>query len=268
MNADSDDLAEALDLDRDVVCIHSSMRSLKPRIEASSIIESFLNRGCTIVVPTFTYFHEVDPPSDDHPSGNGMDYSKADSELPVRQPAFDREKNKLSVHDMGSFPAALLNMNNRVRGNHPLNSFSAIGDRADELITGQSWEDVYAPLRKLVEMKGKLLVMGTDLTSLTFIHYAEQLAGRKLFVRWAKDVANCTQRVRVGSCSRAFNNLQLSLDHLCVDISYRQSRCQLLPAIETLDSLVTSIRSNPKITHCKDTMCLRCNSAVLGGPEV
>ena len=110
--------------------------------------------------------------------------------------------------------------------------------------------------------------MGTDLTSLTFIHYAEQLAGRNLFIRWAKGKDNCARRARVGSCSRAFNNLQLSLDHLRTDINYRQSQCQLLPATETLDTLVSTIRKHPKITHCKDTMCLRCNSAVLGGPEV
>jgi aminoglycoside 3-N-acetyltransferase len=180
---------------------------------------------------------------------------------------YHQEENDLSVRDMGSFPAAVLAMEARVRGNHPLNSFAAIGVRADELTNEQSWEDVYAPLRKLVELDGKLLMMGTDLTSLTFIHYAEQVAGRMPFIRWAVDSSGETRRARIGSCSRAFNNLQLSIEHLRKNASFRQSKCQLLPAGETLNILVEAINNNPNITHCKDNMCLRCSSAVMGGPR-
>ncbi len=267
MSADPHYLIEALDLDGTALCIHSSMRSFNPRIEASTIIQALVDAGCTILVPTFTYFNEVIPPADDHPSVNGMEYSKPDARLKSGRQVYHPAGNELSFHDMGNFPATLLAMKERTRGDHPLNSFSAIGELADELTSGQTWEDVYAPLRKLVELDGKLLLMGTDLTSMTFIHYAEQVAGRNLFIRWARDSKSKVKRARIGSCSRAFNKLQLSLDHLRKDIHFRQSRCQLLPARQALDALVSAIVSNPGITHCKDRMCLRCSSAVKGGPQ-
>ena len=258
---------ESLGIDKTIVCIHSSMRSFKPRIEASTIIQAFLDRDSTVLVPSFSYFHEVSPPADDRPQANGIDYDDSDINPVSTHSFYHQSDNDLSVRDMGSFPAALLTMKKRERGDHPLNSFAAIGDHAEDLVRGQTWEDVYSPLRKLVEADGYLLLMGTDLTSLTFIHYAEQVAGRNLFIRWARDREGAIQRVRVGSCSRAFNNLQLSIDHLRKDVQFRRSRCQLLPAKQTLDAFVSAIRSNPGITQCKDSMCLRCHSAVHGGPE-
>jgi aminoglycoside 3-N-acetyltransferase len=86
---------------------------------------------------------------------------------------------------MGAIPAAVVTREGRARGVHPLNSFSALGPRADELIRDQTAIDVYAPFEHLREMGGSVVMMGVGLDSMTLLHYAEQLAGRALFIRWA-----------------------------------------------------------------------------------
>jgi aminoglycoside 3-N-acetyltransferase len=192
-----------------------------------------------------------------------MDYTR---KLRSSERIYDQNRNALSVEDMGTFSAAVLACRDRVRGNHPLNSFAAIGTLANELTNGQDWEDVYAPLRKLTELGGKLLLMGTDLTSLTFIHYAESLAGRKLFIRWAWNANHQPARARTGSCSRAFNQLTPALAPCSIALPVQNSLWQVLPTESSLEALVGAITRDPGITHCGDSRCLRCQDAIAGGP--
>jgi aminoglycoside N3'-acetyltransferase len=246
------------------VCIHSSMRSFDPRLRTTDLISAFLDSGCTLLVPTFSYFYEVNAPDEDQPARNGIDYAL---NVSSSDRIYDENKNALSVEDMGTFPAAVLAQSDRVRGYHPLNSFAAVGNLASELIAGQDWEDVYAPLRRLTELDGKLLLMGTDLTALTFIHYAESLAGRELFVRWARNANHQAARARTGSCSRAFNQLVPDIAPFGTELLVQNSLWQVFPAESALEALVGSIIRDPGITHCGDDCCLRCQDAVAGGPS-
>ncbi len=257
------ELIEKLGLKNRPVCIHSSMRSFDPRLSTTDLISAFLDSGCTLLVPTFSYFFEINAPAQDQPARNGMDYSRR---LESSERIYDQNQNALSVEDMGTFSAAVLDCSGRVRGNHPLNSFTALGHLANELISGQGWEDVYAPLRSLAELGGKLLLMGTDLTSLTFIHYAEMLAGRDLFIRWAWDANHQSARARTGSCSRAFNQLAPALAPFSIELPFQNSLWQVFPTESSLGALKGSIARDPEITHCADNRCLRCQDAVAGGP--
>ncbi len=254
---------ESLGLAGQTICVHASLRSLNPRIPAGDLIESFLCAGCTLLVPTFTYYLEIPPPPGDRPVRNGMKYEPQGN---CTGEVYDCWGNDLSLAEMGTFPAAILAEKSRIRGAHPLNSFAAIGSRASELISGQTGEDVYAPLRKLVELGGSVLLLGTDLTSLTLIHLAEQLSGRRLFIRWANDEKGEPARVRTGSCSRAFNNLLPDVEPLITEVELNRSRWRAIPARETLDTMVAAIRQKPDITCCNDPECLRCPDAVAGGP--
>jgi aminoglycoside 3-N-acetyltransferase len=102
-----------------------------------------------------------------------------------------------------------------VRGNHPLNSFSAIGPLADELIRTQSLLNVYGPLQALYKHPATYMVLiGVDLTKATPIHFAEEKAGRRLFRRWAKLLDGTVHEVAVGSCSEGFNNLAPAVKEL------------------------------------------------------
>jgi aminoglycoside 3-N-acetyltransferase len=156
-------------------------------------------------------------------------------------------------------------MEGRVRGNHPLNSFSAIGPLASDLIERQQPNDVYAPLERLAELHGAVVMMGVGLTSMTLIHLAERLAGRTLFRRWANDHDGRAMMVEVGSCSTGFDAFDSVLTPLEQRTTVGESLWRIFPAGPALAAATQAIRQNPGITHCGKPEC-RCNDAVLGGP--
>jgi aminoglycoside N3'-acetyltransferase len=169
--------------------------------------------------------------------------------------------------DMGAIPATVLAMPERVRGDHPLDSFSAVGLLAHELADAQTPSSVFAPLEVLMAARGAVVLMGVGLDRLTLLHLAEQRAGRAPFVRWAKGADGSNMRVRLGGCSDGFSRLAPALASVLVETQVGASRWSVLPAAETVAIAAEAIRANPEITHCANAECERCNDAVLGGPH-
>ena len=54
---------------------------------------------------------------------------------------------------------------------------------------------------------GYVILMGVGLESMTALHLAEEMAGRRLFQRWANGPDGEAMRVSVGGCSRGFGAL-------------------------------------------------------------
>ena len=168
--------------------------------------------------------------------------------------------------DMGAIPAAAVAWPGRVRGNHPLDSFTAVGPRASDLVARQTPTDVYAPLAALARMGGSVLLMGVGLEKMTLLHLAEKEAGRALFRRWADDARGRPAAVEVGGCSEGFGKLEPYLRPVMRRADVGQSRWTLLPAGQALARAAEAIRSDPQVTHCGVETCERCNDAVRGGP--
>ena len=157
-------------------------------------------------------------------------------------------------------------MPQRVRGDHPRDSFTAVGPRAQELISGQTPEDVYAPLRALADAGGAVLLMGVGLDKMTLLHLAEQQAGRRLFRRWANGADGQPVEVTEGGCSGGFMNLKPVLSPLMTTITVGKSLWRVFSASAAVDAAAEAIRLNPMITHCGQASCLECRDATLGGP--
>jgi len=244
-----------------VVCIHASMRSFSEKMDADELLSCLLDHQITVVVPSFSYHFECSPPIDDQVPQNGMDYELASSETPG---CFNPEGVDLSLHAMGQLPRAVLTHPQHSRGNHPLNSFSAVGPLANEIIQFQQPLQVYEPLTRLINYGGRILMMGTDLTSLTLIHYAEMLAGRQLFIRWAKNPTGNIIRTQTGSCSRAFNQLMPLLCDRFETMTVLGSHWQVAEAGPLAHQASLNIINDPHLTSCGQ--CLRCRDALLGGP--
>jgi aminoglycoside 3-N-acetyltransferase len=250
------------------VCMHSSLRSFG-HVEggADAIIDAFLDAGCTLMVPTFSEdLFSVAPEPDQIPKRNGWDYIEAEK-LP-RQTDVYTPSTELIGSDMGVVAKAVLQRRDRVRGDHPHDSFSAVGPLARQLIEQQAWNDVYGPLRELARINGYVLLAGVDLNRMTILHLAETLAGRRLFRRWATGPNGVAVAVPVGACSEGFPNLEPMLRSLAVEATVGQSRWRVYPAAETVTSAAAIIRVSPQITHCGDDDCLRCPDMVAGGPEL
>ncbi|HEX8905597.1 MAG TPA: AAC(3) family N-acetyltransferase, partial [Longimicrobiaceae bacterium] len=173
---------------------------------------------------------------------------------------------EVDAADMGAIPAAVLSIPGRVRGAHPLDSFTAAGPLAHALVDAQDAEHVHAPLEALAAFQGAVVLMGVGFERMTLLHLAEERAGRAPFVRWANGPSGEVVRARVGGCSEGFGKLAPVLAPLAREMTVGESRWLVLPAAETVAAAAAAIRSDPHLVHCGDPACDRCNDAVLGGP--
>jgi aminoglycoside 3-N-acetyltransferase len=248
------------------LCIHASLRSFG-WIEggAQTVVDGMLASGCTLLVPSFSYVFGV-PPPDQRPARNGWDYAAFAGPSDGIDLVYTPDTPLLDVEDMGAIAGAVVNTPGRVRGTHPLNSFTAVGPLAEALVADQTPLDVYAPLVALCRADGDIVLMGVDLTKLTAIHLAEEIAGRTLFRRWANGCNGRPMPVAVGGCSDGFHHLEPHLANLERIVFVGSSRWRIFPAEETIHRAAEAIRNDPWLTHCGDKECNRCNDAVLGGP--
>lgn len=162
------------------------------------------------MAPTFGYEKAVQPPTDVLIPQNGYDYAWKPPVYREAETPYSPVSTSIS-RDMGAVPGALVQLPDRIRGDHPRDSFSAVGPLARPLIGGQTSTDIYAPLRKLAEHGGYVVLIGVGLARMTLLHEAERLAGRNLFWRWVKDKDGETVSVRVGGCSEGFEALAPAL---------------------------------------------------------
>jgi aminoglycoside 3-N-acetyltransferase len=175
---------------------------------------------------------------------------------------------EIDKDDMGAVPAAIVTMPGRVRGNHPLDSFTAVGPRANELISEQGPLNVYAPLQALAKADGSVVLIGVGLDKMTLLHLAEQKAGRNLFIRWANGRDRQPMVVEAGGCSDGFVNFESILSPLMKQAEIGGSVWRVYPARAVLEVAARAIRENAQLTHCSDPQCERCNDAILGGPII
>ena len=259
--------ARALGLSGRPLVVHSSLRSFG-RVEggAQTIVDGLLAEGCTVIVPTFSWNTcIVDPLPHRQHARNGMD----DSARPLKRTGAGRvyrpDTTPLDRREMGAIPAAVLAMPERVRGHHPLCSFSAVGPLAQPLIARQAPLRVNGALEALVEADGAVVLMGVGLDSMTLLHLAEQRAGRRMFRRWAAGPDGQPVEVESGGCSDGFPNLESVLAPVRREIRLGQSTWHAYDAQGAVQSAVEAIRRRLDITHC-DRDCCRCDDAIQGGP--
>lgn len=258
-----------LGLSRRAVCVHSSLRSFG-NVDggAQTVVESLLAEGCTILMPTFSstaYEAWPDPP--DVIARNGTGSNPPMGATSGEAGVYSRDMNEIG-REMGAIPAVVLATPGRVRGNHPLDSFTAVGPLAHNLVDAQTPSRVFAPLEALGAAGGAVVLMGVGLERLTLLHLAEQRVGRASFIRWAKDSNGRIMRVRLGGCSEGFPRLAPALAPITVEARVGDSRWLVLPAAAAVEAAAEAIRATPQITHCDNAACDRCNDAVLGGPDV
>jgi len=247
------------------VCLHASLRSFGHVTGGGdAVVEGFLAAGCTLLVPTFTSRFAVRPCDEELLARNAFPLHERDAGA---TDPYTPDTTEVDA-EMGAIPAAVARWSGHVRGDHPLDSFSAVGPLAWELVHGQQPEDVYAPLRELAQRDGSVTLAGVGLERLTLLHLAEAEAGRVLFRRWAAGAGGRTVRVAVGGCSEGFGGLAPALEPLARRARVGESRWMVLPAAATLEAATRAIRANPEVTRCADPDCERCRDAIAGGPMV
>lgn len=219
------------------------------------------------MVPTFSYDYVQNPVEKYMPKRNGIDYNTAFDSSRDKNMIFNPNSKNISIGSMGMLPKCVLSKPNSKRGNHPINSFTAIGKYAERLVATQTPQEVYAPFKQLIEDDGYILLMGVGLDRATIIHYAEQLSGRNLFIRWANDQNGNVIPIPGGGCSSGFNNFKSLLNEQ-KEVFVGKSLWQCYKAKELVEICKKAIIETPQITHCDNLECISCNDAVLGGPII
>lgn len=264
-SADISNAATDLGIENRPVAVHSSLKSFgHVGGGARAVVDGLLAIGCTVVVPAFSSDYRVTPPEHMWPLRNGWSYDESREDGTLADAVYTPDSMEIS-RTMGAIPRAVLWTESRVRGDHPLCSFAAVGPLAHELIGPQSPTDVFAPLHMVAEIGGQYLLMGVDLKSMTAIHLAENMAGRNSFVRWARDGDGHPMMVFKGGCSEGFDNFDSVVEPIETRLTIGESRWRVFPAQELLDRCAKAIRVDPRVTRCDETEC-RCDDAILGGP--
>jgi len=260
------DSIKSIGLAGKAVCMHSSMRSFgEIKGGAETVIDAFLESGCTLITPSFSFdAYMTEPPADMRPELNGIDYGS----FPWGKYGSGKIYSSDSVEidaNMGAIPAALVSRKGRVRGNHPLCSFTAAGPFASEIISSQRPMDVFAPLRELALFEGYALLAGVDLNKLTLLHLAEQMASRNMFRRCALSAGGVVE-CESGGCSDGFTAFDLYFKPTEKTLKCGESRWRAVHARKALVLAARIIQIKPEITRCAVNGCRYCADSIAGGP--
>ncbi len=245
-----------------VVFLHSSFKSLGP-VEGGpdGVIDGFLDAGSTLVVPAFYYLSAAAPPGRNY-FRNGIDYTNRTFD-PV---SFEGRPDQIDP-SMGILSRAVLARADCRRSAHPANGFAALGPLSEALMEGQDYLRVYSVYDRVFQgpEPAWIFMLGTQLTSCTPIHYAEQRSGREPFRRWAV-TGGKTVEVQVGSCSDGFSNLEEELMGMDSRHSLGEALLRVFAFRPFVEAVAEIILTNPRITDCGNPRCLRCPDMIAGGP--
>jgi aminoglycoside 3-N-acetyltransferase len=225
------------------VLIHTALSSFKPiRGGAETLVGALASFFPGVMAPTFTYQTMLIP--EIGPEENGIEYGRgADTNRMAVYYHSDLPADRI----MGVVPETLRKHPSAVRSSHPILSFAGIG--LDAILESQTLQEPLAPIKDLAEYDGWVLLMGVDHTVNTSLHYAEKLAGRRSFVRWALTLTGVLECPGFPGCSQGFNRLASAL--------------RPLARIGQVGGAITAaglFRKNPRRYFCSQIDCLRCNA--------
>jgi aminoglycoside 3-N-acetyltransferase len=220
---------------------------------ADSLLGALLSTVKTLVMPTFTYktmvTPEVGPPDNALTYGGGRDLNRMAEFYFPKMPA-DRL--------MGILPETLRRHPQAVRSLHPILSFAGIG--AADALAAQSLAEPLAPIRVLAEAGGWVLLLGVTHIVNTSIHYAERLAGRRQFVRWALTPSGVVECPGFPGCSDGFDALAPQLERYTRRVMIGEALVLALPLTELITVGSAAIQADPLALLCDHSYCERCHT--------
>ena len=158
---------------RDTVMVHASVRSVGevaggPDQIHLAIKDAIGDEGTLLMYASCPqYYDEV---------GRGTLAPEVEAELREKLPPFDALTAR-SARDNGAL-VELLRTYPGSRVNEHVVRFVAWGARAEHLLTPQPWDYAYgagSALERFLALDGKILMLGSDHDTVTFLHYAEHV---------------------------------------------------------------------------------------------
>jgi len=236
------------------VIVHSSLKSLGP-VEGGpvTVVNALVMLFDTVIVPTFTYKTLITPLTG--PEDNGITYGSRQDQNRVAEfyrawmPADSR---------MGIIAETLRRYPHTLRSNHPVLSFAGVN--AEKILARQTLTDPLAPLDLLEKANGWVILVGVDHTANTSIHYAEKLAGRRQFIRWALTPKGVVECPGFPGCSDGFQAIAPDMDKFARKVQIGEALVQAFPLKMLFKEVVGRIKKDPLALLCEREDCEDCNA--------
>lgn len=234
------------------VIVHASLSAVgEIRGGAETVLGALLPTVKGVMVPTFTYktmvIPEVGPPNNAAEYGAGKDTNRLAEFFQPNMPGDPL---------MGLLPEIVRKHPQACRSDHPILSFAGI--HVEEALAAQSISEPLAPYRILAEENGAVLLIGVDHTVNTSIHYAEQLAGRKQFIRWALTTNGIRECPGFPGCSEGFEQATAYLSPFTRSARIGTATLRLIPLAPLVMTLTDLLRGDPLALLCQREDC-RCD---------
>ena len=234
------------------VIVHASLSAFGDvQGGAETVLGALIYIFDTLLMPGFTYKTMVTPQFG--PLDNGLSYTESQTANLMAQ--FYRPSLPVD-RLMGVVPEALRQHPRSRRSSHPILSF--VGMNALSYLESQTLEEPLKPIERLVEAKGWVLLLGVDHTVNTSIHYAERLAGRKQFVRWALTPDGVLECPGFPGCSDGFAQLAPRLEPFTRQVQLGLGQVQAIPLPELVATARAWIEADPLALLCDHSYCERC----------
>lgn len=243
-----------LGLSHTPVIAHASLKSFGEVIGgADTVLRAVMDSVWALVMPTFTYKTMITP--EVGPPNNGIVYGTEHDLNRMAEP-FRREMP--ADRQMGIIPETLRRHPRAKRSGHPIQSFAGI--YAEKFLAAQTMQNPLGPIGALVDADGWVLLLGVDHTVNTSIHYAEKLAGRRTFVRWALLPDRIIECPSFPGDSTGFEAIAPDLVRVTRTVQAGDATIRALPLRSLMQVVTDCIQSDPQALLCSRPDCPRCNS--------
>jgi aminoglycoside 3-N-acetyltransferase len=245
---------QELDLTDRPVIAHASLRPFGYiQNGADAVLQALVASVQSVIMPTFTYMTMITP--EVGPPDNGIGYGGDEYYNREARP-FSMEMPADSM--MGILPETLRNHPLARRTSHPILSFAGIG--ADRILEAQTLQEPFAPIGALAEEDGWVVLINVDHTVNTSIHYAERLAGRRTFLRWALVKDRVVECPNFPGDSSGFNAIAKYIQPDTRRVELGEAIIRAVPLKKMFDAVQKLIKKDPLALLCHRTDCERCNA--------
>jgi aminoglycoside 3-N-acetyltransferase len=230
--------------------VHASLESMAPVTGGVETVVGALLATCEMVVtPTFTERTLIVPRLG--PPDNGLTYGETmNNDADIFGPDLPSDPA------MGAFAEALRRHPQAQRSSHPALSFAGV--RAEDVLAAQTLDDPWGPVRALADEDADILSLGADPRTNVSLHWAERLAGRKPFLRWALTGQGVVECPNYPGCSDGFPAIEARLQGIARQVRLGDDRLQVVPLRDLVHLAVAWMRQDPRALLCDRLGCERC----------
>lgn len=244
-----------LDLPRESPIIAHASLSAFGEVQggAETILGAMIYVYDSFIMPGFTYRTMIVPESG--PPNNGLSYGQSqDRNLMASFFRHDLPADRL----MGVLAEALRRHPRTWRSKHPILSFLGINSRS--ILEKQTHEEPLKPIELLLEQEGWVLLMGVNHQVNTSIHYAEKLADRKQFLRWALTSSGVIECPGFPGCSDGFEAAAPYLSPVSRTVLLGKAKVQAIPLKNMIEIVRSQVQADPMALLCDQPYCERCEA--------